>query len=401
MNIRFTKKNGRRAAAFALAAVLTLGGSVFGPAAYAEEEELDEVSVTADVDRTAPEIDGLTYESTMELTYADRFDVFYYEGGYKFIRVYDGSDYLLVPEGAEAPAGLSSDVRVLYAPLTNIYLAATSAMALFDSIVALDTIRLSALNADGWYIDNAVTAMENGDILFAGKYSEPDYELLINENCSVAIESTMILHTPKVQEMIENMGIPVFIDRSSYESHPLGRTEWVRLYGALVGKEDQAAAFFEDQAKVMSDLKDFPNTEKTVAFFFMSTDGSVVVRRPEDYIPKMIEIAGGRYVLTDLEVGETKRTSVSMTMEDFYARAIDADYLIYNSTIDAPVNSLDELLQKSALFADFKAVKDGNVWNAGKYLYQATDIVGQLIRDINHMLTDGDEANMIFLSKIQ
>lgn len=401
MNIRFTKKNGRRAAAFALAAVLTLGGSVFGPAAYAEEEELDEVSVTADVDRTAPEIDGLTYESTMELTYADRFDVFYYEGGYKFIRVYDGSDYLLVPEGAEAPAGLSSDVRVLYAPLTNIYLAATSAMALFDSIDALDTIRLSALNADGWYIDNAVTAMENGDILFAGKYSEPDYELLINENCSVAIESTMILHTPKVQEMIENMGIPVFIDRSSYESHPLGRTEWVRLYGALVGKEDQAAAFFEDQAKVMSDLKDFPNTEKTVAFFFMSTDGSVVVRRPEDYIPKMIEIAGGRYVLTDLEVGETKRTSVSMTMEDFYARAIDADYLIYNSTIDAPVNSLDELLQKSALFADFKAVKDGNVWNAGKYLYQATDIVGQLIRDINHMLTDGDEANMIFLSKIQ
>ena len=185
---------GRRAGAFALAAVLSLGGPVLGPAVHAEEEELEEVTGTADVDRTAPEIDGLTFESAMELTYADRFDVFYYEGGYKFIRVYDGADYLLVQEGAEAPEGLSADVRVLYAPLTNIYLAATSAMALFDSIDALDTIRLSALNADGWYIDHAVEAMENGEILFAGRYSEPDYELLINENCSVAIESTRSEH---------------------------------------------------------------------------------------------------------------------------------------------------------------------------------------------------------------
>ena len=39
----------------------------------------------------------------------------------------------------------------------------------------------------------------------------------------MAIESTMILHTPKVQEMIEDLDIPVFIDRSSYETHPLGK----------------------------------------------------------------------------------------------------------------------------------------------------------------------------------
>jgi iron complex transport system substrate-binding protein len=62
-------------------------------------------------------------------------------------------------------------------------------------------------------------------------------------------------------------------------------------------------------------------------------------------------------------------------MEDFYAAAVDADYLIYNAAIDAPLNSLDDLLGKSALFADFKAVKDGNVWSTDRYLYQATDIV--------------------------
>ena len=31
---------------------------------------------------------------------------------------------------------------------------------------------------------------------------------------------------------------------------------------------------------------------------------------------------------------------------------------------------------------------------------QATDIIGELIRDFHHMLTDGDESQMTFLKKI-
>ena len=50
----------------------------------------------------------------------------------------------------------------------------------------------------------------------------------------------MILHSPKVQEMIEDLDIPVFVDYSSYESHPLGRTEWIKVYGAMLNKEKEA-----------------------------------------------------------------------------------------------------------------------------------------------------------------
>ena len=51
----------------------------------------------------APQIDGLTYESAMDLTYAQEFDVFYYKDGYKLIDVHEGRQYLIVPEGKEAP----------------------------------------------------------------------------------------------------------------------------------------------------------------------------------------------------------------------------------------------------------------------------------------------------------
>ena len=355
----------------------------------------------ADTDSSAPEIPGLTFESEMQNDFAECFHIYYYNDDYTLIDVPDSGQFLLVPEGKTAPDGLDSDIVVLQKPLDNIYLAATSAMSLFSSLDALDNIKFSSLQESGWYVEAAKQAMEDGSIVFAGKYSEPDYELLVNSGCNLEIESTMILHTPKVQEMIEQMGIPVFFFFSSYENHPLGRTEWIKVYAEMVDKRDEAKAFFDEQAKVISDLKDFKNTEKTVAFFYISSDGSVVVRKPTDYVPKMIEIAGGRYVPTQVDSEEeTKRSSVPMTMEEFYTQAIDADYLVYNGTIDDPINSVDELLQKSELFADFKAVKEGNVWCAGKYLYQATDIVGNMITDLHLMLTDGDESQMTFITKI-
>lgn len=347
----------------------------------------------------APELPGLTFEAETELEYAQCFRLYRYEGGYTLITIENGGDFLVVPEDGQVPGGLDDGITVLRQPLDRIYLAATSAMSLFDAVDALDHIRLTGTRASGWYIDAAVEALNSGAMLFSGKYSEPDYELMIGEDCNLAIESTMIYHTPKVKEMIEDLGIPVLVDRSSYEPHPLGRTEWVKLYAVLVDKEDEAAAFFDQQASVIRELENFENTGKTVAFFAVNSDGSVVIRKPSDYIPKMIALAGGRYAFEDF-VTDQAATSISITMEDFYAKAVDADVLIYNASIAAPISTVDELLALNELFADFKGVQEGNVWCTGKSFYQATDIVGQMIRDIHLALTDGDESQMTFLTRV-
>ena len=393
----FNKKMKQRICAVLLTAVMAF--TTAGIPVMAEEIASD-TAADEEFKDEAPQIPGLTYESEMELKYEQCFHVFYYNDGYALIDIKDDGQFLVVPEGKEAPADMDKSITVIQKPVSRIYLAATSAMALFNAIDGLDSIRLSGTQASGWYVDDAAQAMEDGKILFAGKYDEPDYELLINEDCDLAIESTMILHSPKVAEMIKELGIPVMIDHSSYETHPLGRTEWVKLYSVLLGKEKEAAAFFDDQAKVIEDLSGFTNTEKTVAYFYINTDGSAVVRTSDDYIPKMIEIAGGRYIFPDLKNTEGTGSSVRLTMEEFYNQAVNADYLIYNASIDSPITSIDDLLAKSDLFADFKAVKDGNVWCTGKQLYQATDIVGELIKDVHLMLTDGDEKDMTFLTRV-
>lgn len=348
----------------------------------------------------APEIDGLTFESEMPLEYAQKFKIYNYADNYRLLDINDGTQYLVVPEGKEAPENLDSDITVLQMPLDRVYLTATSVMSLYDSLDAIDQIRLSGTQAGGWYIDHAVSAMEAGDILFGGKYNEPDYELLISEDCDLTIESTMIFHSPKVKEMIEDLGIPVLVEYATYEPHPLGRVEWIKLYGILTGKEQEAEERFEEQKEIVDEMGNYPNTGKTMAYFYVSSDGKVVVRDSSDYIARMIEIAGGQYIYTDLINEESSLSSVSMTLEEFYNNAIDADYLVYNATIDSPISSIDDLLAKSELFADFKAVKEGNVWCNDKKMYQSVDRIGDAIRDFHLILTNGDESRMTFMNKV-
>ncbi len=339
------------------------------------------------------------------LDYADQFSIDRYEGGYRLLTLADGARYLVVPEGADVPDGIAKDIIVLQRPLGDVYLAATSVMCLFDALGSLDAITLSGTKADGWYIENARAAMERGDILYAGKYSEPDYELILQKGCRLAIESTMIRHTPDVQEKLEDLGIPVFVDQSSQEGHPLGRTEWIKLYGALLGKEDEAEAYFDRQKAYLEAASAGGSTGKTVAFFYISPSGYAVARRSGDYVTKMIELAGGEYIFTDLGDPDTSTSTVSLEMEKFYATAKDADVILYNDTItgSGETLTLDSLLGKSELLRDFKAVKTGNVWCTGKNLYQEMTQLGAVIGDIHTVLTeeDPDPASLSFLYHVE
>ncbi len=345
---------------------------------------------------------GWQPERKLELAYAKNFSVDYYNGSYTLISISDGSRYLLVPEEGFAPEGIDADITILRRPVQNIYLAATSAMCLFDALDSLDRITLSGSEAEDWYIDNARAAMEDGEILYAGKYRTPDYELILSKGCSLAIESTMINHAPEVKEQLEEVGIPVLTDQSSYESHPLARTEWIKLYAALVGKEDTAEKLFEEQAAYLNNVVSEENTEKTVAFFYISSSGKVVARKSGDYVTKMIELAGANYVFQNLGDPEKATNTVTLEMEAFYATAKDADFIIYNSTIGGEISSLDELVGKNSLLCDFKAVQNGDVWCTNQNLFQETTQLGLMISDIHRMLlSDGSLTELNFMYKLK
>ena len=354
----------------------------------------------------------LTYDHSMELSYAENFAVDYYEGGYKLLTTRLNGDRILIvpkhqqaPENAEALVSPSAEgepgkLIVLQEPVKNLYLVASSVMDMFAQLDSMDAISMCGLKEEDWYIPAAKQAMKDGTLLYAGKYSQPDYELLLSQNCSMAIENSMIYHTPEVMEKLDEFGIPTLVEYSSYEEHPLGRVEWVRFFGALLDQEEKADQLFEKQKEALKRVETEESTGKTVAFFYITSNGLVQVRQSTDYIPKMIELAGGKYVFENLGDPDSRRSTVNLQLEDFYDGAQDADFLVYNTTIDRQVQTLEDLLKKCSLLKDFKAVKNHQVWCTTEDMYQQSMSAGNLIEDFHRMLT-GDDKETRYLYRLK
>lgn len=364
-------------------------------------DSMEPVESEAKGETKADSLGNLKYKSSMELQYAKNFSVDDYEGGYKLLKTMDGTQILVVPEEKEVPDGIGKDVVVVKRPVKNLYVVSSSIMDIFSKLDAMDTIRLSSQKEEDWYVQDAKDAMERGDILYAGKYSKPDYELIVSENCSLAIENTMITHSPEVSEMLADFDIPTMIEYSSYESHPLGRVEWVKFFGALIGKDELAQKIFNEEVRLVDEVTSVEKTDKTVAFFYVTSNGLIQVRSSSDYVPKMINLAGGNYIPTNIGDPDSKRSTVSMQIEDFYDQAKDADFIIYNSSIDGGIGSVQELLDKCAVLKDFKAVKEGNVWCTTNDMYQQSMSIGYLIHDMHAMLQGKDQDEMTYLFHVE
>jgi len=249
------------------------GGPSLGSTEREEEIRADNKAESkAEIEMQAA---GLVYESSMELRYAENFSVDYYKGGYTLLTTVDGSRFLIVPEEGEVPEGLLEDITVLKRPIGDIYLVASAVMDMFSELDSLNAITLSGQKEDGWYIEQARDAMARGEMVYAGKYNKPDYELIVSEHCSLAIENTMITHSPEVVEKLNEFGIPVLIEYSSSESHPLGRVEWIKFFGALLGREAEAERAFEQQETMLEQMTAKEKTDQTVAFFlhYLKWDG--------------------------------------------------------------------------------------------------------------------------------
>ena len=312
--------------------------------------------------------ESLVFSHHYQLDYAQQFTADCYEGGYTMLTIAESdARFLVVPEDAAEVDGLPADVTVLRQPVENIYLVSTSVMDLLLHLDALNSVAFSGTKAEGWYLPAVQQAMEEGKIAYAGKYSAPDYEQILAAGCRLAIENTMILHTPEVKEQLEHFGIPVLVERSSYESDPLQETA------------------------VQPILSQEP-TGKSCAFFSLTTNNLATVRKGSDYVARMIEMAGGSYVFADLTDNGNSLATMNLPLEDFYAGAKDADVLIYNSAIEGMIASVSQLTERFPLLNEFKAVQNGQVWCTTQSLFQQSMELADLIVDMNRVFTEGIPA---------
>ncbi len=346
----------------------------------------------ADVSLHAPEAPGdingellLDYEE--ELKYAGEFTLTRYKGGYSVFTIPNtmgDRQYLIVPEDKKVPEKLPENTVVLQQPIDKICFASGGMASLAEAIGAVNCIKTVAIDVDGWIIESIIAGLENGKIKYSGKFREPDFEMLLNEEVQLEIDTAMLLNYQEIIKKYDELGIPYFMESSSMESHPLGRMEWVKLLGAILGLDQEAKAYFDIAEAKVNAVAATEKCNKTAALFYIGGD-TVYVRSAGDYISAMLNLAGGDLITADIGVGQGG--NIKLNFEEFYAHCKDADYLFW-IVLSCPYTTLDELVESNALFADFEAVQNGNVYTSRRGFAQSTAYFADVIAEMHRILND-------------
>lgn len=380
-------------AALMLAALLAACGETpAGPIETpAPSENVPPSDPSESVPATEPEsFDGQwVFDHAVELYYAKCFTLDVYKGGYQLASTADGTTLLIVPEGMSVPAEAPEDAIILRQPLGNLLVASTPVTSLINACGALDAVTLTTTDRDDWYIDEVKAAMDAGKITFLGSSKEPDYELLAASGSKLAVYNAML--TEDVAAQFDALGIDVLLDLSSQEEHPLGRVEWVKLYGAMLGRDAEAEAVFDAQAAFIDELAKKEKTGKSVVIFYITSSGTLSTRNAGDYMAKMVELAGGDYALSDVGVGQSG--TAKLEYEAFYDKAKDADYVVYIWSMGGRPETLSDFLARADILSELKAAKEGNVWCTTPDYFQIQDTIGVMVNDLRLMMEAGPDVD--------
>lgn len=387
----------KRSLALVLLAVLAMSTLLF---AACDKKENEQQGITVAYSQ-------LTSTGKEENTFAELFSIEHLkdenEKAYSKIEVFDkekklDTSWLLLPEGVDKVSGAPAGVNIMtFRDRQNIMVSSASTMALINAMDALSKVPMTTADTT-WRIQEIKDAIDKGTVKEVGKYSKPDYEQIISigaeKHVTFAVFSTMLDSVPDVYDQLtKTCNLRIMRDQSSYESHPLGRTEWIKIYGEIFDMRDKSDAVFNGQVEILNETSskiNVPEAErKTVLIFYTtSTKDTFYVRNAADYVTELVNLGGGKQVA---EIGPGKSGNTKMMQESFIQECSQADYVLYNWTSGAS-GVKDESLQGlidarlGDWFKDFKAYKEGNVWRTSNDFYQKMDKMGEMVADIYKML---------------
>ncbi len=207
------------------------------------------------------------------------------------------------------------------------------------------------------YIRNA---LEEGGVQDLGSAMTPDRERII------ALNPDLILLSPyenaSTYGNLELLGIPIVQCADYMETSALGRAEWMRLYGRLVGKghvADSIFAIIEAEYKSLKSLTDSPELVSRPTVLFDTMVGSAwYVPGGRSTMAQLVSDAGGRYLFSD----NTKSGSVPLSFETVLDRGEDADVWLIRYNQGRQRMRLADLANVYQPYTLFNAYRKGEVY---------------------------------------
>ena len=264
--------------------------------------------------------------------------------------------YALVDRNKDIPQGLDEEFTVVAVPLQRSVIFSSTNSAAIAELGALNAI---AAVADGNFYtpsDTVARLIAQGRITDIGSSMSPDPEKIVN------LDPDALLVSPFQNAghgVLEDLGVPVIECADYMENSPLARAEWILFLGELYGNRQLARDIF---TQVSIDYKALTfkaalSSYRPLVLPELVVSGVWYVPGGQSYMATMFADAGAAYPWAD----DSSTGSLQLSIEQVIDKASDADIWIMRNF--APLRSNADLLALSPLYSEFKAFRDGRVYN--------------------------------------
>ncbi len=339
------------------------------------------------------------------VTYAERFKIERNEGYTKLtvINPWQGAEginhiFYLIRKGSTLPKDIDS-AEAIFVPLEKIICMSTTHLAM-----------ISALNEE-----NTVSGVSGARFIYRNSIYEklkkdqiPDvgYEGNLNKELIIKISPDLIMmygigsESTGYINKIKELGLKTIFNADYLETDPLGKAEWIKMFGALYCKEKLADSIFKSLAEEYLHTKSHIEKnagKKPKVLLGLPYKDTWFISPGNSYISAIIDDAGGDYLWK-----ETKSSySMPYGIENVYLKALEADYWLNIGS----AGSKDDIMSVDKRLAGLECFKTGNLYNnnnrvneyGGNDYWESGSLYPQLIlRDIASIIHPGLFSNELY-----
>lgn len=212
----------------------------------------------------------------------------------------------------------------IFVPIKSIICMSTTHVAMIKTLKEEDAI-VAVSGADFIYDKDISGRIKDGLINDIGYEAGLNSELIIKSSPDLVmiygVGSESAGYTAKIKEL----GIKVMYNADYLETDPLGKAEWIKVFGALFCREKMADSVFLEIAGSYNRVKEFivrKTDSKPLVLLGLPFRDTWYVSPGNSYINKLIDDSGGKYLWENTE------SSVSMPygLENVFIEALKADF---------------------------------------------------------------------------
>lgn len=260
--------------------------------------------------------------------------------------------YLLVDKTKEIPANCPDGV-VVRVPLEKSAVFTTVHCSLIEELGAVNSIS-GICELEYITNPNIISLTQSGKIVDFGSSMSPDIEKIITVSPDAILLSPF--NNSGGHGGLDKLGIPIVECADYMESDPLGRAEWIKLYGMLFGKESEADSIFSKVTETYTQIEKEARQETgshPSLLYGLDNGGSWFIPGGKSYMAKMFASAGANYIF-----GETTHSGAEpFAFETVYDKGCNADIWLILGTEVA-----DKTYKDLQRFSSFKSYKEKRVY---------------------------------------